>query len=107
MEKKMQKKSSFPSKGLAAVAVAMASLTFAGCTTTMPGKDASSQTSRNDVNAGVDATLSKLYQTAPASRDLVARAKGVLVFPAVLQASFVIGGEYGKGALRVGGRTDG
>jgi len=107
MEKKMQKKSSFPSKGLAAVAVAMASLTFAGCTTTMPGKDASSQTSRNDVNAGVDATLSKLYQTAPASRDLVARAKGVLVFPAVLQASFVIGGEYGKGALRVGGRTEG
>lgn len=103
----MQKRPSFPSKGLAAIAVAVASLTFAGCTTTMPGHDASSKTSRNDVNAGVDATLSKLYQTAPSARELVARAKGVLVFPAVLQASFVVGAEYGKGALRVGGRTEG
>ncbi|SFA85419.1 Lipid-binding SYLF domain-containing protein [Collimonas sp. OK607] len=103
----MRKNSSIPAKGLAAIAVAMACLTFAGCTTTAPGRDASSQTSRNDVNAGVDATLSKLYQTAPASRELVARAKGVLVFPAVLQASFVVGAEYGKGALRVGGRTEG
>jgi lipid-binding SYLF domain-containing protein len=107
MEKKMQKKSSFPSKGLAAIAVAMASLTFAGCTTTLPAHDASSKTGRSEVDAGVDATLSKLYQTAPASRELVARAKGVLVFPAVLQASFVLGAEYGKGALRVGNRTDG
>ncbi|GAC1328113.1 MAG: lipoprotein [Collimonas sp.] len=103
----MQKNSSFPAKGLAAIAIAMASLTFAGCTTTLPGHDASSKTSRTDVNAGVDVTLSKLYQTAPASRELVARAKGVLVFPEVLQASFIVGAEYGKGALRVGGRTEG
>ncbi|AMO97995.1 hypothetical protein CAter282_0033 [Collimonas arenae] len=103
----MQKKSPlFRSRSLAAITIALASVTFAGCTTTMPDRDASASSSRNEINAGADATLSKLYQTAPASRDLVARAKGVLIFPAVLQAGFVVGAEYGKGVLRVGNRTE-
>src|SRR5450830_963930 len=104
----MQKKSPlFRNRSLAAITIALASVTFAGCTTTMPDRDASASSSRNEINAGADATLSKLYQTAPASRDLVARAKGVLIFPAVLQAGFVVGAEYGKGVLRVGNRTEG
>ena len=32
-------------------------------------------------------------------------AKGVLVFPKVYKAGIGIGGEYGEGALRIGGRT--
>ena len=32
-------------------------------------------------------------------------AKGVLVFPKVYKAGIGIGGEYGEGALRVGGKT--
>src|SRR5512139_1041878 len=32
-------------------------------------------------------------------------AKGVLVFPKVYKAGFGLGGEYGEGALRVGGKT--
>ena len=31
-------------------------------------------------------------------------AKGVLVFPDVIKAGFGIGGEYGEGELRVGGK---
>ena len=31
--------------------------------------------------------------------------KGVLVFPSVIKAGYVIGGEYGEGALRIGGKT--
>lgn len=104
----MQKKSSLlRHRALTAIAIALASVTFAGCTTTMPDRDASASSSRNEINAGADATLSKLYQTAPTSRDLVARAKGVLIFPAVLQAGFVVGAEYGKGVLRVGNRNEG
>jgi lipid-binding SYLF domain-containing protein len=34
-------------------------------------------------------------------------ARGILVFPNVLQAGFVVGGQYGQGALRVGKETDG
>jgi len=108
MQNNSSKKSSFlNTRSIAAIGLAIASVTFAGCTTTMPDKDASAGTTRNTINAGIDSTLSKLYQTAPASRELVARAKGVLVFPNVLEAGFVIGGEYGKGALRVNNRTEG
>ncbi len=35
------------------------------------------------------------------------QAKGVLVFPSVVSAGFVVGGSYGQGALREGGRTTG
>lgn len=34
-------------------------------------------------------------------------AKGILVYPDVLKAGLVIGGQYGEGALRVGGKTVG
>ena len=34
-------------------------------------------------------------------------AKGILVFPSIIKGGFIIGGQYGEGALRVGGKTTG
>jgi lipid-binding SYLF domain-containing protein len=62
---------------------------------------------RHSINSNVDQALSRLYVAAPGSRELVAKARGVLVFPSVLAAGFVVGGQYGEGALRVGGQTTG
>ncbi|HEY0200727.1 MAG TPA: YSC84-related protein [Burkholderiaceae bacterium] len=90
--------------GLATL-VAACSLAFVGCTTTRPEDQASGSSSRTSINAQVDASLSKLYDTVPGSRELVAKSQGVLVFPAVVGASFGIGAEYGRGALRVKGQT--
>jgi lipid-binding SYLF domain-containing protein len=86
-------------------AVAACSMAFVGCTTTRPGDTGTSTSSRSSIDAQVDASLSKLYDTVPGSRELVAKSRGVLVFPAVVGASFGIGAEYGRGALRTGGRT--
>ncbi len=36
---------------------------------------------------------------------VLAKAKGVLVFPLIRKAGFGVGGEYGQGALRIGGNT--
>ena len=58
------------------------------------------------MDARATAALERLYQTAPGSKELVARSKGVLVFPSVVGGSFVVGVEHGRGVLRVGGRTD-
>ena len=44
---------------------------------------------------------------APGSRELVGKARGVLVFPRVISAGLVIGGAYGEGQLREHGRVDG
>ena len=89
----------------AAAAVAACSIALVGCTTTRPADRASSTSSRASIDAQVDASLSKLYASVPDSRELVANSRGVLVFPAVVGASLGIGAEYGRGALRAGGRT--
>jgi len=62
---------------------------------------------RHSINADVDAALSKLYVQAPGARQLVGEAKGVLVFPSVVSAGFIVGGSYGQGALRRGARNAG
>jgi lipid-binding SYLF domain-containing protein len=61
--------------------------------------------SRGEIDADVTATLSKFYEAVPGGYDLVQRAAGVLVFPSVVKAGIGVGGEYGEGALRIGGAT--
>jgi lipid-binding SYLF domain-containing protein len=51
--------------------------------------------------------LERLYASAPAARDLSKRAKGVLVFPSVVKAGLMIGGQYGEGVLFKGGTASG
>jgi lipid-binding SYLF domain-containing protein len=56
------------------------------------------------INADVHATLDQFFRTRPGARELANSAAGVLVFPTVIKAGIGIGGEYGEGALLVGGR---
>lgn len=103
----MQKKSSlFRSGSLAIATLTLFSLGFSGCTMTRPTENTSPRADRREINSDADMALSKLYVNAPNSRELVRHAKGVVIFPSVLQAGFVIGGEYGKGVLRVGNVTE-
>ncbi len=60
-----------------------------------------------EINRDVDIALKNLYQTTPAAQKLAKVAKGILVFPSIIKGGFIIGGQYGEGALRVGGKTTG
>ena len=60
-----------------------------------------------EIDRGVDATLQTLYQEIPAARAVGDVAEGILVFPNVVKAGFIIGGQYGEGALRQNGLTTG
>ena len=83
-------------------------LFVAGCSTTTSGSGSSDPAAkRRSIDSSVDAALANLYKAEAGSRELVAKAKGVLVFPSVVSAGFVVGGSYGEGALRVAGRTTG
>lgn len=90
--------------GLAA-ALAVGGIAMVGCTTTPAGSEASGPSARAAMDSQVDSTLARLYTTVPGSRELVQRSAGTLVFPAVVGGSFVVGAEYGRGALREGGRS--
>ena len=63
--------------------------------------------SAHDIDAGVDHTLARFYSNVGGARDLVRKARGVLVFPAVVKAGLGLGGEYGEGALVVDGQWGG
>ncbi|WP_108481957.1 YSC84-related protein [Oceaniglobus ichthyenteri] len=57
------------------------------------------------IDARVAQSLSFLYSSYPATRDLRDKAAGQLVMPLVTEAGFGIGGSYGRGALQVNGTT--
>ncbi|WP_042590152.1 BPSL1445 family SYLF domain-containing lipoprotein [Ralstonia solanacearum] len=92
----------------ALAAVALLGTQIAACTTTSPnaqGSDVMTSTNKHaTTNSQADSALSRLYTTADGSRELVSRAKGVLVFPSVLNAGLIVGGQYGEGVLRSGAR---
>ncbi len=75
-----------------------------GCTTTGPSSG-DSDTRRRAIDAEVDNALARLYGQVEGSQQLVGRAKGVLVFPSVMEAGFIVGASRGQGALRIGGKT--
>lgn len=58
-----------------------------------------------EIDIGVDETLAEFKKQVNGGERFLEKAKGVLVFPKVIKAGFGIGGEYGEGALRVGGQT--
>ncbi|TMG97756.1 MAG: hypothetical protein E6H79_20705, partial [Betaproteobacteria bacterium] len=80
--------------------ISAAAVLLAACTTTGPGASGDPAAKRRSIDAAVDSALTKLHSQAPGSRELTAKAKGVLVFPSVVSAGFVVGGSYGEGALR-------
>jgi lipid-binding SYLF domain-containing protein len=84
-------------------------LLLAGCTTTSgSGKSPETDVSkRQAIDASVDGTLSRLFSMVGGSRELASKAQGILVFPDVKKAAFIVGAAYGEGALRVGGSTAG
>jgi lipid-binding SYLF domain-containing protein len=82
-------------------ALAAGMLLLAGLTAPSATRAASAA----EIEARADAALERLVDTAPEARQLLERARGVLVFPRVLKAGFGVGGEYGEGVLRRDGQS--
>ena len=86
----------------ARVAVALLFVVVALTTLTNPGPAAAADAALDgDVAAG----LNVLLDTTPAAKTLAPNAKGILVFPNIVKAGFIVGAQYGKGALLTNGRT--
>lgn len=61
--------------------------------------------SAREIDASVDTALIFFEKEVFGAKEMLAKAKGVLVFPGVFKAGIGLGGEYGTGALRVNGKT--
>jgi lipid-binding SYLF domain-containing protein len=60
-----------------------------------------------EIDQSVSAALRDLYAHNDAARSLGAKAKAVLVFPDIKKGAFIVGAQWGYGALRKGSRTVG
>ncbi|WP_087690730.1 YSC84-related protein [Pandoraea sp. PE-S2R-1] len=94
--------------GASVVAAALVAV-LSGCSTTgnSPATPEANNSRKQSIDAAADGTLSRLFSTVSGSRELVGKAQGVLVFPSVIQAGVIVGGQHGDGVLRVGTRTSG
>jgi lipid-binding SYLF domain-containing protein len=59
------------------------------------------------IDREVDVALKKLLEDTPEAEMFRKEARGILVFPSIVKAGFMFGGQYGKGALRKQGETVG
>ena len=58
-----------------------------------------------EINVSVDVAMDRFKSDVRGAKEFLANAKGVLVIPNVIRVGFGLGGEYGEGAMLVGGRT--
>ncbi len=84
------------------VALLLATLVL-GPAAPVPATAASGKKIERDARAA----LEKLYRNNAGARALRAKAKAVLVFPNMLKAGFMFGGQIGEGALFRGGKVAG
>jgi lipid-binding SYLF domain-containing protein len=66
-----------------------------------PALGASAQQIRRDASAA----LSRLYASTPSAKVLGSEAKGILIFPRILKAGFIVGAQGGDGVLQKDGKT--
>ena len=82
-----------------AVALFMA-ISFAGAS---PAQAASAR----EIDRNVWKALTDLYNKSPSAREKGEKAEAILVFPGITKAGFIVGGQYGEGALIKGGKIIG
>ena len=82
-----------------------AALTLAAGTPLLRPTPAQAAT-RTEIDADVAAALTRL-RNLPQPRALLEQARATLIFPRIIQGGFVVGGQYGEGALIERGTTRG
>jgi lipid-binding SYLF domain-containing protein len=63
--------------------------------------------SAREIDASVEVAMERFLDQVEGSEIFVQNAKGLLVLPNVKKAAFIVGGEYGEGALRVADKNIG
>ena len=58
-----------------------------------------------EIDVSVEVALDRFKNEVRGAQEFLANAKGVLVLPNVIRVGFGLGGEYGEGALVIGGKT--
>ena len=85
--------------GVAILFTAVMAVTLAG-----PGSALAADAAEIEANSRT--ALATLYATTPAAKVLGDKAEAILVFPSILKAGLIIGGQGGNGVLLVNGKAE-
>jgi lipid-binding SYLF domain-containing protein len=66
---------------------------------------AAAPASDQSLDTEVKSALTALYEKEPGAKALGAKAKGILLFPTIRKAGFIVGGQHGEGALLKKGKV--
>lgn len=77
------------------------------CAAALLASGSAEAASKAKIDRRVNKALAEFREDVRGSNSVLARAKGVLVFPNITKGGFGVGAEYGEGALRIGGKTVG
>jgi lipid-binding SYLF domain-containing protein len=80
-------------------------LAFAAGTFISPNQSAAATSA--EINRDAKSALERLYAKSPKAKTLGEKARGILVFPSITKAGFMVGGQYGEGGLIKDGKTVG
>ena len=58
-----------------------------------------------EIDAGADEVMDRFYKQVKDAKEFVKKAKALLIMPNVVKIGLLVGGEYGRGALRIEGKT--
>ena len=58
-----------------------------------------------EVDASADAVMDRFYKQVKDAKEVVKRSKGLLILPSVKKGALIVGGEYGKGVMRIGNKA--
>jgi lipid-binding SYLF domain-containing protein len=80
-------------------------IVFAVGVTLLLNANTAAAASAAEIEQNVNSAVKKLAAKHPWTKELAEKAKGVLIFPSIVKGGFMVGGQYGEGALRKQGKT--
>ncbi|MBW2481107.1 MAG: hypothetical protein JRF38_14060 [Deltaproteobacteria bacterium] len=83
-------------------------LIFVGCIVLLGGllfAGTSFGKTAKEIDASADAAMARFYKMVENGKAVAAKAKGLLILANVKKGAFIVGAEYGQGAMRIGGKT--
>ena len=82
-------------------------LVFAFGAASLAAPKSAEAASAAEINHSANSALASLYAKTPSAKVLGEKAQGILVFPSITKGGFMVGGQFGEGALIQGGKITG
>ena len=80
-------------------------LVFAFTAGALTGPHPATAASAAEIDRDAQKALGDLYAKSPSAKMMGEKAIGILVFPGIVKGGFIVGGQYGEGALIKDGKT--